>query len=53
LIESFKSVDFNINTSLADSMPVIACGGRNRTGKAAAEITNKDIVQQKINTVMD
>jgi hypothetical protein len=33
--------DCDINVSLVDSMPIITCGGRNRTGKVAAEITNK------------
>jgi hypothetical protein len=47
LIESFKPVDCDINTSLVDSMPVITCGGRNRTGKVAAEITGKGYCSTK------
>ena len=47
LIESFKPLDCDINTSLVDSMPVITCGSRNRTGKVATEITNKGYCSTK------
>lgn len=47
LIESFKPVDCEVVTSLVDAMPVITCGGRNRTGKVAAELTSKGYCSTK------
>jgi len=47
LINSFKPVDCDLNTSIVDSMPVITCGGRNRTGKVAAEIISKGYCSTK------
>ena len=47
LIESFKPVDCDSMISLVDSMPVITSAGRNRTGKAAPEITAKGYCSTK------
>lgn len=41
LITSFKPGDCDPMTSVIDSMPIITCGGKNKTGKVAAEITSK------------
>ena len=47
LIDSYKPADCDLNTSIIDSMLVITCGGRNRTGKVAAEIISKGYCSTK------
>lgn len=47
LISSFKSENCSNLFSIVDSMPIITCGGRNRTGKVASEITAKGFCSTK------
>jgi hypothetical protein len=47
LIESFKPEDCNSLISLIDSMPIMTCKGRNRTGKVAVDITSKGYCSTK------
>jgi len=41
LITFFKPADCDSMTSIIDSMPVITCAGKNKTGKVAPEIATK------------
>jgi hypothetical protein len=47
LIEKFKPKDCSDLFSIVDSMPVITCGSKNRTGKVATEITSKGFCSTK------
>ena len=47
LISSFKPENCSNLFSIVDSMPIITCGGRNRTGKVASEITAKGFCSTK------
>lgn len=47
LFESFTPQECDLNTSLVDSMPIITCASRNRTAKAATEITSKGYCSTK------
>lgn len=47
LITFFKPEDCDSMTSLIDSMPIITCAGKNKTGKVATEIATKDTVLQR------
>jgi len=47
LIDSFKPEDCSDLFSIVDSMPIITCGGKNRKGKVATEITNKGYCSTK------
>ena len=47
LITFFKPKDYDSMTSLIDSMPIITCAGKNKTGKVATEIATKGIAQPK------
>ena len=47
LIESFQPADCDSLVSLIDSMPIITCAGRNKTGKVATEITSKGYCSTK------
>ncbi len=47
LITSFKPEDCDSMASIIDSMPIITCGGKNKTGKVAAEITSKGYCSTK------
>ena len=47
LTSSFMPDDCDRVTSLVDSLPVITCGGRNRKGKVAPEITSKGYCSTK------
>ena len=47
LIHSFKPKDCDIMKSLVDSMPIITCAGKNKTGKVATEITAKGYCSTK------
>jgi hypothetical protein len=47
LIDSFLPADCDLSISLVDSLPIITCGGRNRVGKVATEITNKGYCSTK------
>lgn len=41
LLSTYMPQDCDFDTSLVDSMPIICCKGKNRTGKVAPEITDK------------
>lgn len=47
LISSFIPLDCDLGVSLTDSMPIITCAGRNKTGKVAPEITSKGYCSTK------
>lgn len=47
LITFFKPADCDAMTSLIDSMPIITCAGKNKTGKVATEITTKGYCSTK------
>lgn len=47
LIDSFKPSNCDFTTSLIDSMPIITCAGRNKTGRVATEITSKGYCSTK------
>jgi hypothetical protein len=47
LIESFNPEDGSSLISLVDSMPIMTCKGRNRTGKVALDITSKGYCSTK------
>ena len=47
LIETFKPNNCSDLFSIVDSMPVITCGSKNRTGKVATEITSKGFCSTK------
>ena len=47
LISSFKPENCSDLFSIVDSMPIITCGGKNRTGKVAPEITAKGFCSTK------
>lgn len=47
LTDSFIPKDCDFDISLVDSMPIITCGGRNRKGKVAKEITAKGYCSTK------
>ncbi|HJD74921.1 MAG TPA: transposase [Bacteroides reticulotermitis] len=47
LITSFKPVDCHTMTSIIDSMPIITCGEKNKTGKVATEIATKGYCSTK------
>lgn len=47
LITSFKPEDCDAMTSIIDSMPIITCGGKNKRGKVATEITSKGYCSTK------
>jgi hypothetical protein len=47
LVTSFKPEDCDSMISIIDSMPVITCGGKNKTGKVATEITSKGYCSAK------
>ena len=47
LITFFKPEDCDSMTSLIDSMPIITCAGKNKTGKVATEIATKGYCSTK------
>ncbi len=47
LIDSFKPENCSSLFSLVDSMPIITCAGKNRTGKVAVELTAKGFCSTK------
>lgn len=47
LITFFKPADCDSMISLIDSMPIITCAGKNKTGKVATEITTKGYCSAK------
>lgn len=47
LITFLKSEDCDSMTSLIDSMPIITCAGKNKTGKVATEIATKGYCSTK------
>lgn len=47
LITFFKPADCDSMTSLIDSMPIITCAGKNKTGKVATEIATKGYCSTK------
>ena len=47
LITSFKPEDCDNMTSLIDSMPIVTCKGKNKTGKVATEIATKGYCSTK------
>ena len=47
LLISFRPNDCDNITSLLDSMPIITCTGKNKTGKVATEIANKGYCSTK------
>lgn len=47
LITSFKPEDCDSMISIIDSIPIITCGGKNKTGKVATEITSKGYCSTK------
>lgn len=47
LITFFKPTDCDSMTSLIDSMPIITCAGKNKTGKVATEIATKGYCSTK------
>ena len=47
LITFFKPVDCDSMTSIIDSMPIITCAGKNKTGKVATEIATKGYCSTK------
>ena len=47
LITFFKPTDCDSMISLIDSMPIITCAGKNKTGKVATEITTKGYCSTK------
>lgn len=47
LITSFKPADCDTMISIIDSMPIITCGGKNKTGKVATEIATKGYCSTK------
>ena len=47
LIESFQPANCDSLVSLIDSMLIITCAGRNKTGKVATEITSKGYCSTK------
>ncbi len=47
LIGSFKPENCSSLLSLVDSMPIITCAGKNRTGKVATELTAKGFCSTK------
>ena len=47
LLGTFKPYDCQDDTILVDSMPIMTCCGRNRTGKVARDITDKGYCSTK------
>lgn len=47
LLSIFKPSDCKENTVIVDSMPIITCCGRNRTGKVARDIADKGYCSAK------
>ncbi len=47
LITFFKPADCDSMTSIIDSMPIITCAGKNKTGKVATEIATKGYCSTK------
>jgi hypothetical protein len=47
LFTAFIPEDCDLNVSLADSMPIVTCKGKNRKGKVAREITDKGYCSTK------
>lgn len=53
LLRMFRPSDCQDDTVIVDSMPIITCCGRNRTGKVARDIADKDTVPPRTCTIMD